>query len=155
MRRTIRGILLLTGVCLAGQQALAQDLRRQPITLPADVKAIFLAQMLGHVVSLDRVVTALGRADYRTAADVAASEMAVGRIEDTGGTQGAGLGIGEHMPEEFRAVARRFAEAAREFAGLARAMPEAPSGEQHQALAAALGKITNQCRDCHDSFRVE
>ena len=52
--------------------------------------------------------------------------------------QGPGLGVGQHLPAEFRAISRRFRTAADEFADLARGMPDAPSAEQQQALAAAL-----------------
>ena len=158
MTKTIFGVILLAATCLVWQPVLAQDqLRRQPVTLPADAKAIFLAQMLGHMVALDAVITALGRGDYAAAAEVAANEIAVPRFQDAGGgsDSGPGLGVGEHLPEAFRAIGKRFRSAAGDFAETARAMPAAPSGAQQQAVIAALGEITNECRACHDAYRFE
>ncbi|MDJ0895532.1 MAG: hypothetical protein QNJ92_10370 [Alphaproteobacteria bacterium] len=156
MTKPTHVLLLLAGLCLAAPTALGdQHLRREPISLPKDVKAIFLAQMLGHVVALDGVVTALGKGDYQAASDIAASEMGSPRIADTGGTEGPGLGIGKYMPEKFRAITKDFKSAADDFAALARSMPAEPSAEQHRALAASLSGITKQCRVCHDTFRVE
>ncbi len=156
MTKPTYALLLVAGLCLAAPTALGdQHLRRQPISLPKDVKAIFLAQMLGHVVALDGLVTALGKGDYQAASDIAASEMGSPRIADAGGTEGPGLGIGKHMPDEFRAIAKDFNTAANDFAALARSMPAEPTAEQHRALAASLSGITKQCRICHDAFRVE
>ncbi len=156
MNKPARIILLMAGLSLATSAALGdQHLRREPISLPKDVKAIFLAQMLGHVVALDGVVSALGEGNYQTAAEIAAAEMGSPRIADTAGTEGPGLGIGKHMPEEFRAIAKDFNTAADDFAALARTMPAEPSADQHRALTASLSGITKQCRVCHDTFRVE
>ena len=62
MKRRTLTVFLIASVCLSGTALLGQEQqRRQSVTLPADAKAIFLAQMLGHVVSLDGIVTALGQ----------------------------------------------------------------------------------------------
>lgn len=156
MIKPIRTILLLAALCLAAPGASGDEyMKRERISLPEDVKAIFLAQMLGHVVALDNVVTALGKGDYEAAAKIAASEMGSPRLTATGGLTGPGLGIGEHMPEKFHTIAGNFRDAANDFAALARSLPKTPSNEQHRALAVALGNITTQCRICHDTFQVE
>ena len=156
MIKPTRIALLLAALCLAVTPAFGDSyLKRERIGLPDDVKAIFMAQMLGHVVALDGVVTALGQGDYAGAAEIAATEMGSPRLADTGGKTGPGLGVGEHMPERFRVIARDFRAAANDFAALARTMPRTPSDGQHRALAAALGAITTQCRICHDTFQVE
>ncbi len=158
--KKLLGGFLLAAVCLASLQTWAQQYpRREPVALPADAKAIFLAQMLGHMVGLDGVITAVGRGEYKSAAEIAKTELGTSRFQDAeagqSGEQGPGLGIGQHLPAEFRAISRRFREAANEFADLALAMPVDPSSEQQRALAAALSKITNQCRICHDAYRIE
>ncbi|MCG8355830.1 MAG: hypothetical protein MI920_09685 [Kiloniellales bacterium] len=160
MTRTILATLLLCAFCLIGTQAAAQDYpRREPVTLPPDAKAIFLAQMLGHMVSLDAIVMALGEGDHAKAAEIADTELGVARFQKAGNGQskdeGPGLGIGQHLPEEFRAIGRRFREASSDFAALARSLPEEPSPEQHVMLMKGLSQITNQCRICHDSYRIE
>ncbi len=158
--KKLLGGFLLAAVCLASLQTWAQQYpRREPVALPADAKAIFLAQMLGHMVGLDGVITAVGRGEYKTAAEIAKTELGTPRFQDAEAgqsrEQGPGLGIGQNLPAEFRAISRRFREAANEFADLALAMPVDPSSEQQRALAAALSKITNQCRICHDAYRIE
>ncbi len=158
--KTLLGGVLLAAVCLAGLQSSAQQYpRREPVALPADAKAIFLAQMLGHMVGLDGVITALGRGEYQSAAEIAGAELGTPRFQDAEAgqsrDQGPSLGIGKHLPAEFRAISKRFREAANDFADLARTMPDDPSAGQQQALAAALSRITNQCRICHDAYRIE
>ena len=156
MIKSIRFVVLLTIVCLALPGASSGEyLKRERISLPEDVKAIFLAQMLGHMVALDGIVSALGRGQYGIAADIAATEMGGPRLSDTGGKEGPGLGIGKHMPPKFRAISGDFKKAANDFAALARGMPKAPSGDQQRALVAELGQITKQCRICHDTFQVD
>jgi cytochrome c556 len=157
MTKKITASLVLAAVCFISIQSSAQQYpRREPIALPADAKAILLAQMLGHIVGLDGVVTALGQGKYKSAAHVARTELGTPRFQDAEDRQeGPGLGIAQHLPDKFRSMSRRFREAANAFAELADGMPDRPSAEQQQALAAALSKITNQCRICHDSYRIE
>ncbi len=160
MKRQTLSILLIASVCLYDTALLGQEQqRRQSVTLPADAKAIFLAQMLGHVVSLDGIVTALGQGDYAAAAQIADAELGVARFQKASSKEtksdGPDLGIGSHLPDEFRAISLRFREVSTEFAALARNMPRKPSSEQHQSLMLALSKMTNRCRICHDSYRVE
>lgn len=152
------GLAILAAVGLAVAPSLAENFpKREPVALPADVKAIFLAQMLGHVVSLDAIVTALGRGDYTAAAREARDELGVTRFQKSDGSQeeGPNLGIGKHLPEGFRAIGKRFREAAKAFAEQAEAMPDAPSADEERSLVAAFAKVTNECRACHDSFRIE
>lgn len=145
MRQTLAAGLLI--LVLAGQSAMAADYpTRNPVSLPADVKAIFLAQMLGHVVSLDAIVAALGLGDYQAAAAVAGEDLGVSRFQEAGG---------EHLPEDFRAISARFRQAARDFAAEAAAMPAEPAAPELQSLIGALGEITAECRACHDAFRIE
>lgn len=152
----------ITGLGLTTATSDAQDLpTRQPVELPPAAEAIFLAQMLGHVVALDGVVSALAARDYGGAADIAAAEMGVPRAagrDASGATEtaesGPGLGLGQYLPEEFLAIGDRFHSAANDFAALARTMPAEPSADQHGQLLEALAQITHQCRDCHDRFTV-
>lgn len=151
-------VAMLGTVAALGAQALAEDYpRREPVTLPADAKAIFLAQMLGHMVALDSIVVALGKGDYAAAAGVAEVELAVPRFQRSGDgeAEGPGLGIGKHLPAEFRAIGKRFRAASGALAELARSLPSDPSAGQVQMVAKALGRITTECRICHDSYRIE
>ena len=84
MTKKILGMFLLAAFCLVKVQISAQP-QREPITLPADAKAILLAQMLGHVVGLDYIVTALGEGNYEVAAEIASTELATPRFQDTEG----------------------------------------------------------------------
>lgn len=152
----------IAGLGLATSKSGAQDLpTRQPVELPPAAEAIFLAQMLGHVVALDGVVSALAAGNYAGAADIAAADMGVPRGEGrdaSGATEtaesGPGLGFAQYLPEEFQAIGDRFHTAANDFAALARTMPAQPSAAQHGELLDALARITHQCRDCHDRFTV-
>ncbi len=141
---------------ISGLQAYAQDYpRREPISLPADAKAILLGQMLGHIVSLDDIVNALGAGDFKKAAKFASDELGTPRFQKEQSEKGPGLGIGEYLPPEFREISQRFRSAADDFAALAGNMPAQPSAEQQQAVFAGLGRITTECKVCHDSYRIE
>ena len=152
MRHAIAAALLSIALGLYGVQASAEDYpERKAVTLPADAKAIFLAQMLGHVVSLDAIVTALGKGDYAAAA-AAADEMGVPRFQEG---EGPALGLGEHLPEDFRAIGLEFRQASIAFAEQARNLPSEPSASDLQSLMGGFAEVTNACRSCHDSFRIE
>ena len=155
MKKTVTVVLsaVLGFICV---QSFAQDYpRREPISLPADAKAILLGQMLGHIVSLDDVITALGEGKYARAAEIASDQLGSPRFQGDNTEQSPNLGIGKHLPEEFREISKRFRLAADEFSALAGSMPSAPSAQQQQALFTALGKITTECKVCHDSYRIE
>lgn len=163
MRRIVWGAMAPAVVALAMSEGIAQEAgSRRPVELPPDAEAVFRAQMLTHIVSLDGIVAALGKGDYGTAADIAAAGMGVARGEGddlsgakAGGEPGPGLGLGRFLPAEFLAIGQRFHGAANDFAAAARAMPAEPSPAEQQALMAALGKVTAECRTCHDSFRLK
>jgi|GEM_PF-6018684 len=158
--RKFLAVLAPVVVALACQQVLAQqNPQRQPVTLPADAKAIFKAQMLGHVVGLDAVISALGEGDYKAAAELASTELGTRRFQESAAAksrdQSPGVGVGQYLPDDFKTISARFRQAADEFAELAGGMPAVPSSVDQQALFAALAKITNECRICHDAYRVD
>lgn len=161
MRLTI-GVLVLAVLLASAPSASSDELpTRRPVELPPDAKAIFMAQMLGHVVSLDAIVTAIAEGDFDAAAGVARQEMGVPREGGDDAAQsaddvlGPGLGLGEYLPDDFKAIGVRFHEAANRFAEVAAGMPAEPSTADHRALIGALAGITHQCRDCHDQFTVQ
>ena len=156
MKKTL-GIIALTGLCLINLQTSAQQPQhRETLTLPAAAKAIILGQMRGHIDGLNAIITELGRGDYKGAGKIASSELGVPRFQDSGEAkdQGPGLGVGQHLPVRFRMISRDFREAANRFSKLAQDMPKEPSQGQHQALLEALSHVTNQCSQCHDSYKI-
>lgn len=157
--------LAMAGLALAtagGAATAEQPPTRQPIEMPADAEAIFRAQMLGHIVSLDAMMQALARGDYERAAQVAEREIVPAREQgvDASGRPAAdgapteGVGIAAHVPERFLEIAADFHAAGERFAMRARSMPTSPSDVEHRALYAAFADVTAQCRTCHDSFIV-
>lgn len=158
---TTRLAVVLVGLVTVGA-ASAQDVRK-PLEMPAEVEAIFKAQMLGHVVSLDAIVTALGEGDYEAAASAAEEGVAVRREEGAdasgsatvGGAPGPGVGIAAYVPESFMVIAHDFRDAGARFAEQARAMPAVPTDGDHRALMQAFADVTNQCRICHDRYVLD
>ena len=157
--------LAMAGLALAtlgGAATAEQPPTRQPIEMPADVEAIFRAQMLGHIVSLDAMMQALAKGDYERAAQVAEQEIVPAREQgaDASGRTAAegapseGVGIAAHVPARFLEIAAEFHDAGERFAMRARSMPASPSDVEHRALLAAFADVTAQCRTCHDSFIV-
>lgn len=138
----------------------AEQITPASVELPAEIKAVFLAQMLGHVVGLDTIMNALANQNYKGAAVAARTAMGVPRGEGDdlsgsvkGGQPGPGLGIGKHLPKAMKAIGARFHKAANSFADLADKVGESDKID-HIAIYQALSKVTNQCRDCHDRFTI-
>lgn len=157
--------LAMAGLALAtlgGAATVEQPPTRQPIEMPAEVEAIFRAQMLGHVVSLDAMMQALAKGNYERAAQVAEAEIVPAREQGadasgaarTGEAPSEGVGIAAHAPPRFMEIAADFHAAGERFAMRARSMPASPSDVEHRALYAAFADVTAQCRTCHDSFIV-
>ncbi|TVQ31458.1 MAG: hypothetical protein EA356_14245 [Geminicoccaceae bacterium] len=165
MNKTWRpaAVTVLAWCCLTSSAVASDELpRREPIELPPAAEAIFRAQMLTHIVSLDAILTALAAGNYAAAAAVVDGGMGIARgggIDLSGRTEadgapGPGLGYGQYMPTGFLERGERFHEAANDFANLARSLPTAPSADDYRTVLGALADVTAQCAACHDSYRV-
>jgi hypothetical protein len=87
--------------------------------------------------------------------------MAAGKTKEAGAFArkemaiGQGLGIGRHMPAEFREMGFGFHRAADDFARIAAETPEPPDAAGWSKLINGLAQVTAQCNGCHAAFRVK
>jgi hypothetical protein len=153
-------LTVVLGLAVAPTQA-GEQITRTSVKLPADAKAVLLAQMLGHIVGLDAIANALAQGQFTLAAAAARESMGVprGAGDNLSGAQkagkpGPGLGIGKYLPDEMKVISARFHDAANAFADLADSVSATPSAQEHMQIYKALANITTQCRDCHDRFTV-
>jgi cytochrome c556 len=143
MVRTL--MVALVSVSIAATVAAAEDDPRTPIKLPPDMRGAFLEHMRDHMDSLDDVMAEMADADFKAAAKVAREELVTG----------SGAGFGRYLPLEFREMGLAMHRAAAEFADVADAVPAEPTTADWKNAMAALEAISNQCRACHATFRVE
>lgn len=147
--RRIRRYLVAAAIVVAGcigtaAAAGAAEDPRVRIDLPADVRDVFLEHMRTHMTSLDGVLQLVAAGRIKEAGTVARNEMAIGQ----------GLGIGRHMPPEFRGMGFEFHRAADDFARTTAAVTEPPDAAGWAALVKGLAAITARCSGCHAAFRV-
>jgi len=141
----MRNWILAAGLLpLLTVSAAAED-TRTAIDLPPDVKVQFLEHMRTHMTTLNSVIELLASGKVREAGTLARNEMAIGQ----------GLGIGRHMPQEFREMGFGFHKAADEFASATAGMSEPPDAAGWTAAMKGLAQITAHCAACHGTFRVK
>jgi cytochrome c556 len=125
--------------------AAAEDDPRTAVALPPDLRPAFLEHMREHMDSLDDVMAALARADFRGAAEAARQQL----------VPGSGAGFGRLLPVDFREMGLAMHRAAADFADVAASVPAPPTAADWQKTMAALHDISATCRACHATFRVE
>lgn len=141
MKQKLFGALLL-GLSTTG--IAAADDARTLIDLPPEVRTQFLEHMRTHMTSLDNVIQLMAEGKLKQAGELARREMAIGQ----------GLGLGRHMPQEFRQMGFDFHRAADDFAQVTTETSEPPDAQGWQRVIGSLGKITMRCNGCHGAFRV-
>jgi hypothetical protein len=134
---------MVVAVAATVAAAAAEDPRVR-IDLPPDVREVFLEHMRTHMTSLDGVLQLVAAGRIKEAGTLARKEMAIGQ----------GLGIGSHMPREFREMGFEFHRAADDFARVTAAVSDPPDQEGWKALVKGLAGITMQCNGCHGAYRV-
>ena len=142
----VRSLMVaLASVLIAATVAVAEDDPRTPIKFPPDMRGAFLEHMRQHMDSLDDVMAELANADFKGAANVAREQLVAG----------SGAGFGRYLPIEFREMGMGMHRAAADFADVADAVPADPTAADWNKTVAALQAISNQCRACHSSFRLQ
>ncbi|MFD2184779.1 hypothetical protein [Rhodoplanes azumiensis] len=145
--RLTAGLLVgfaLVATTAAVRAAPESDDPRLLIDLPADVRQTFLEHMRTHMTTLDQVLQLVGGGRVKEAGVLARKEMAIGQ----------GLGIGRHMPAEFREMSFAFHRAADDFARVTQTVADPPDAAGWKALMTGIAAITTQCAGCHGAFRV-
>jgi hypothetical protein len=138
---TLLSLLLATPLA----PAQATD-NRQPVTLPAPMRAHMLANMRDHLTALAEIQSALAAGKYDQAADVAESRLGMSSLERHGAAHMAG-----HMPKAMQDIGTAMHRAASRFARTAQGTVVA--GDLPRALA-TLAEVTQQCVACHTGFRL-
>lgn len=141
----MRSLILAAGLLSSLTVCAAAEDNRTAIDLPPDVKAQFLEHMRNHMASLDTVIQHMATGKIREAGVVARTEMAIGK----------GMGIGRHMPPEFREMGFDFHRAADDFARMSADIPEPPDASGWVKAVNGLAQITMRCNACHATFRVK
>lgn len=123
------------------QPGAASDARVRLDLKPAQREALKLT-MREHLESLDAIVAALARQDYRTAADVAHVD----------------LGFPKHheamQREQGAALPKQYQELAMEHHQAAEALAEAVMTKEMTSILQQLAKTIQACTACHKAYRL-
>ena len=166
--------LLFFALCLGSFEAEADD--RQVVTVPAEIKSMFLEEMRSHLDNLNEITLAISAGDFEAAAFVAKNKMGFGhsmreilvnqgmheaeidefmqKMHEKHGP-GEGRGMGRFMPEDLRTMGQEFHMAAENFADVAASVSTPPTALDYQNVFQALSETIDVCSACHSTFRIE
>jgi len=105
-----------------------------------------LGNMRDHLLAITEIQRAIGRADYRRAAEISEHRLGMSSLKAHGAEH-----MAEFMPPDMREIGTRMHRAASRFALVAEEQGAHPDQRQ---LMSALSDITEQCVVCHARFRV-
>jgi hypothetical protein len=120
---------------------------RERVRFPTEVRHHTLANMRDHLMALQEIDEALGRADYQKAADVAEQRLGMSSMRLHGAHE-----MAQFMPAGMQAIGSEMHHAASRFA--IEAQNAGATGDARPALA-ALGQVMRQCVACHGAYRVQ
>ena len=135
---------LLLGTLLATAQAADT---RQPIEMPAPMRAHMLANMRDHLTALAEIQTELANGKYSQAADIAEQRIGMSSLQSHGASH-----MAPYMPMAMQDIGTHMHRAASRFA---RTAQEAAVGNDLPRALGALGELTQQCVACHASFTLK
>ena len=119
---------------------------RQSAKLPTHVTKQLMANMRGHLNTLQEITSLLAESRYAQAADTAENHL--GMSTDEIHYQKF---VGKYMPKGMREIGTKMHKAASDFALTARAAEK--NGDLKQALS-ALSQVMKQCVACHQLYRA-
>ena len=138
---------------------------RQVVVFPAAMKQANLASMRNHLMVISEVLVNLGKGDFQEAARVADAGLGLNSPSAAGckpvepgdkpqmsAAPSMDAMMAKLMPPEMMRIGLAMHQAASDFALEA----AKPATAQNPARAyAALGKVTQQCTNCHSSYRLQ
>ena len=120
---------------------------RERVRFPAEMRHHTLANMRDHLMALQEIDEALGRADYQHASEVAEQRLGMSSMALHGAHE-----IAPFMPEGMQKIGTEMHHAASRFA--IEAQNAAATGDTRPALT-ALSQVMRQCVACHTGYRVQ
>ena len=140
----IRGIKVLTCVSLLLLSSIswAEKDTRQMVKLPEMMQEHMLANMRGHLESIDLILMQLSAGELDKAADTAEQRLGMSSLDKHGAEH-----LAKFMPEAMRNTGTGMHRAASRFA------LKAQEGDALSAYA-ALQEITAGCVACHAVYRI-
>ena len=140
--RTLISVLLVLALAVP----VVTNAERQSAKLPKYVTKQLMANMRGHLNTLQEITSLLAESRYAEAADTAENHL--GMSTDEIHYQKF---IGKYMPKGMREIGTKMHKAASGFALSARAAEK--NGDLKQALS-ALSQVMQQCVACHQLYRA-
>lgn len=137
-----RRILFCTTLLLLACSAGAAEDDRDWVKMPEMMQAHMLANMRGHLESINLLLQQLAAGQLDRAADTAEQRLGMSSLETHGASH-----LAQFMPEPMQAIGTRMHHAASRFA------LKAQEGEVLPAYQ-ALQEVTAACVACHAAYRI-
>jgi hypothetical protein len=119
---------------------------RELVAYPQPMIDHTLASMREHLVTLQRIQSALGQGDFDGAAEVAETGLGMSALHDHGASE-----VAKYMPAAMATIGTTMHRSASQFALVAR---DASVNGDLKPVLTALSKVTAQCVACHASYRL-
>ncbi len=123
----------------------AQD-NRTEVAYPKDFKAQTLANMRGHLASLNEIIAALSEGKIEEAGKIASKKLGTGSM----GKDEMALSM-KYMPKNMAKMGYMLHKSASDFAQLASLSDK----EDMPDLLKSLGNVTARCVACHSTYKLK
>jgi len=120
---------------------------RLPVRFPEPLRTHTLANMRDHLMALGEIQTALARADFDAAAEIAEKRLGMSSL----GLHGAHE-VARYMPKAMQDAGTAMHRSASQFAVVAK---DASVTGDLKAAVGALARVNQTCVGCHAGFRLE
>lgn len=147
MNKSMRGLLVFSGLLAASIHVAAEDDGRVAIEMPGMMRAHMLANMRDHLLAIQEIQASLAVGKYDAAADIAEIRLGMSSLQSHGASHMAGF-----MPKRMQETGTAMHKAASRFAVLAQ--DAAVTKDLPRALG-ALSEVTANCVACHAGYRLK
>lgn len=132
---------------MAGASAPTAKDQRQLVKFPSEMREHTLSNMRDHLLALQEIQSALGKADYDRAADVAENRLGMSSLGLHGAHESS-----KFMPQGMQDAGTAMHRGASRFAVVAR--DAAVTGDVKPAIG-ALSEVMGACVACHSGYRLQ
>jgi cytochrome c556 len=147
MNKSMRGLLVFSGLLAASIPLAAEDDGRVAIEMPDMMRAHMLANMRDHLLAMQEIQGSLAAGKYDTAADIAELRLGMSSLQSHGASH-----MADFMPKGMQETGTAMHKAASRFAVLAQ---EAAITKDLPRALGALSEVTASCVACHAGYRLK
>ncbi len=128
----------------------AEELKdtRTLVKLPSDIEQKMIVIMRDHIRALEDIIYAIQVEDYDEAEQIVES-----RLGWSSSLSPEEQEVTKHWPEAMQKMGKNLYHAANDYIDVSQNAKAKYSKESSEKVIAALGKVINACRSCHETYR--